>query len=141
MKPQKSQEIQQTTEDLAPPIQLTDAAAAKIYDLVSTEGDFELKLRLYIVGGGCAGFEYGFAFDKNRNPDDEVIQKVVIKEGALNAATNNPRQVQLIIDAMSLQYLTGSTVDYVEGLRGSHFTVINPNASTTCGCGSSFSVE
>lgn len=114
-----------TVEDTPPALICTDAAAAKVQQLISEEGNNNLCLRIYIVGGGCAGFQYGFAFDEKRNADDIIVIK------------NN---VGFIVDAMSLQYLAGSVIDYVEGLQGAHFVVSNPNANTTCGCGSSFSV-
>jgi iron-sulfur cluster insertion protein len=104
-------------------INFTAAAANQVFEL--TEGKSDLRLRLYIVGGGCAGFQYGFKFDEVVNPDDLIIEQ---------------DKAALIIDSMSLQYLAGSTVDYVNNLNGSHFVVSNPNANTTCGCGSSFSV-
>lgn len=107
------------------PLKVTNAAVAKVQQLITEEGNFNLRLRVYIVGGGCAGFQYGFAFDDKQNSDDTIVQKDI---------------VGVIIDAMSLQYLVGSTIDYVEGLQGAHFVVSNPNANTTCGCGSSFSV-
>jgi len=107
------------------PLIVTEAAAAKVKQLITEEDNFNLRLRVYIVGGGCAGFQYGFAFDAIQNDDDTIITK---------------ENVGIIVDAMSLQYLHGSTIDYVSGLQGAHFVVSNPNANTTCGCGSSFSV-
>lgn len=102
----------------------TDSAAAKVKQLITEESNFKLRLRVYIVGGGCAGFQYGFAFDEKQNADDTLLVK---------------NDVGLVVDAMSLQYLVGATIDYVESLQGAHFVVSNPNANTTCGCGSSFS--
>ncbi|MED5523273.1 iron-sulfur cluster insertion protein ErpA [Gallaecimonas pentaromativorans] len=107
------------------PIQFTDAAALKVKGLIEEEQNPELKLRVYVTGGGCSGFQYGFTFDEKVNDGDTLIEK----EG-----------VTLVVDPMSLQYLVGGTVDYTEGLQGSRFLVNNPNATTTCGCGSSFSV-
>ncbi|WP_392565194.1 iron-sulfur cluster insertion protein ErpA [Utexia brackfieldae] len=107
------------------PLQFTDAAANKVKTLVMEEENPALKLRVYITGGGCSGFQYGFTFDEKSNEDDMVIEK---------------NGVQLVVDPMSLQYLVGGVIDYVEGLQGSRFIVDNPNAKTTCGCGSSFSV-
>lgn len=104
---------------------LTDQAAAKVRVLKEEEGNDGLKLRLYITGGGCAGFSYGFTFDEKVNDGDTIIEN----DG-----------VMLVIDPMSFPYLQGSEVDYTEGLQGSRFVVNNPNASTTCGCGSSFTV-
>ena len=107
------------------PIQMTDAAANKVQSLISEEENPELKLRVYITGGGCYGFQYGFTFDEKINEGDTVIEK---------------NGVSMVIDGMSLQYLVGGVVDYVEGLEGSRFLVSNPNATSTCGCGSSFSI-
>lgn len=107
------------------PIEMTEAAAAKVKALITEEENPELKLRVYITGGGCSGFQYGFTFDEKVNPDDTVVEK----DG-----------VNMLVDSMSLQYLVGGVVDYTDGLEGSRFTVQNPNATTTCGCGSSFSV-
>nr|WP_208107261.1 iron-sulfur cluster insertion protein ErpA [Mesocricetibacter intestinalis] len=111
--------------DIAVPLTFTDAAANKVKALISDEGNQDLKLRVYITGGGCSGFQYGFTFDEKVNEGDLTVE---------NAG------VQLVIDPMSLQYLIGGTVDYTEGLEGSRFIVNNPNATTTCGCGSSFSI-
>ncbi|MDO4626859.1 MAG: iron-sulfur cluster insertion protein ErpA [Pasteurellaceae bacterium] len=111
--------------EMAIPLTFTDAAANKVKALISDEENPELKLRVYITGGGCSGFQYGFTFDEKVNDGDLTIEN---------------SGVQLVIDPMSLQYLIGGTVDYTEGLEGSRFIVNNPNASTTCGCGSSFSI-
>ena len=106
-------------------IRLSDSAVQKVRALVEDEGNPDLKLRVYITGGGCSGFQYGFTFDEAVNEDDMVVER----EG-----------VMALIDAMSYQYLMGSEVDYSEGLEGSRFVVNNPNATTTCGCGASFSI-
>ena len=106
-------------------IQITDNARSKIIDLLLEENNPNYKLRTFVQGGGCAGFSYGFTFDEIQNEDDFAIQK----EG-----------MTLLIDAMSMQYMLGATIDYKEELMGSSFTIKNPNAQTTCGCGSSFSV-
>ena len=106
-------------------IRLTDNAASKVRALVEDEGNPSLKLRVYITGGGCSGFQYGFSFDESVSDDDMVVER--------NGAT-------ALIDAMSYQYLVGSELDYSEGLEGSRFVVNNPNATTTCGCGASFSI-
>ena len=111
--------------ELQLPIQFTDAAANKVLALVTEEENPELKLRVYITGGGCSGFQYGFTFDEKVNEGDLVVEK---------------NGVVLVVDPMSLQYLVGGVVDYTDGLQGSRFVVQNPNATTTCGCGSSFSV-
>lgn len=104
---------------------LTENAARKLRALRLEEGNDNLKLRVYITGGGCAGFSYGFKFDEAVNDDDTAVAR----DG-----------VTMLIDPLSIQYLAGSTVDYVEGLQGARFVIENPNASSTCGCGSSFSV-
>ncbi len=109
----------------APDLTFTDAAAKKVKSLIEEEKNPNLKLRLYISGGGCSGFQYGFSFDENLTEGD-----ITVENG----------DVTLVIDPMSIQYLMGSEVDYVENLEGSQFVVRNPNATTTCGCGSSFSV-
>jgi iron-sulfur cluster insertion protein len=103
----------------------TDNAANKVKQLIEEEGNADLKLRVFVSGGGCSGFQYGFTFDEVTNEDDTVLNK---------------NGVQLLIDPMSFQYLAGAEIDYTEGLQGSQFVIKNPNATTTCGCGSSFSV-
>lgn len=105
-------------------IVLTDAAVARVAELIATEGKPELKLRVYVQGGGCSGFQYGFTFDEEVNEDDTSFVK---------------NDVTLLIDSMSYQYLSGAEIDYTEGLEGSQFVIRNPNATSTCGCGSSFS--
>ena len=104
---------------------LTDNAANKVRKLRESEGNNDLMLRVYVTGGGCSGFSYGFNFEENLGDDD---------------ASFDNGDVSLVVDSLSYQYLHGSTIDYVEGLEGSRFTVTNPNATTTCGCGSSFSI-
>lgn len=104
---------------------ITDSAADKIADLLAEENNPDLKLRTFIQGGGCSGFQYGFTFDEIQNEDDFVIEK---------------KGVIILVDSMSMQYLVGATIDYKEDLMGSSFSINNPNAETTCGCGSSFSV-
>ena len=111
--------------DMNVPISFSDAAAARVRMLIAEEENPALKLRVYITGGGCSGFQYGFTFDDQVNDGDLTIEN---------------QNVGLVVDPMSLQYLIGGTVDYVEGLEGSRFVVQNPNASSTCGCGSSFSI-
>ena len=106
------------------PLVFTSAAAKKVSELIVEEGNQELMLRIYVQGGGCSGFQYGFTFDESINEGDEKI----VTDG-----------VTLLIDPMSLQYLMGAEVDYSEGLQGAQFVIRNPNATTTCGCGSSFS--
>jgi iron-sulfur cluster insertion protein len=113
------------TVQIALPIEFSDAAARKVKTLVEEEENPNLKLRVYVTGGGCSGFQYGFTFDEKVNEGDTTIDK---------------NEVTLVIDPMSLQYLVGGEVDYTEGLEGSRFLVTNPNATTTCGCGASFTV-
>lgn len=103
----------------------TDSAAAKVRDLINEEGNPNLKLRVFVQGGGCSGFQYGFTFDEVTNEDDTALEK---------------NGVTLLIDPMSYQYLVGAEIDYSEGLEGAQFVIKNPNATSTCGCGSSFSV-
>jgi iron-sulfur cluster insertion protein len=107
------------------PLVFTDSAADKVRQLIDEEGNPDLKLRVFVQGGGCSGFQYGFTFDEESNEDDTVMEK---------------NGVQLLIDAMSYQYLVGAEIDYKDGLEGAQFVIKNPNATTTCGCGSSFSV-
>lgn len=107
------------------PVLLTDSAAGKVRELLAGEGNERLRLRIYVSGGGCSGFQYGFAFDEQAGEGDTLIDRA---------------GVRLLIDPMSRQYLLGAEVDYEEGLEGSRFIIRNPNAASTCGCGSSFSV-
>ena len=102
----------------------TDASARKVRQLIDEEGNQALKLRVFVTGGGCSGFQYGFTFDEIANDDDTTMEK---------------NGVTLLIDAMSLQYLVGAEIDYKDDLQGAQFVIKNPNATTTCGCGSSFS--
>jgi len=104
----------------------TDAAATKVKALIEEEQNDNLKLRVYVTGGGCSGFQYGFTFDENSQDGDTEVEN---------------QGVQVVVDPMSIQYLEGATIDYTEGLQGSQFVINNPNATTTCGCGSSFSTE
>lgn len=110
-------------QSLERPLDFTHAAAAKVRELIAEEGNDGLKLRVYIQGGGCSGFQYGFEFDEEQAEDDLAV------------ATDG---VTLVVDPLSLQYLMGATVDYTESLHGAQFVIRNPNAKTTCGCGSSF---
>jgi len=111
--------------EMAMPIEFSDAAASKVKTLIAEEENPALKLRVYVTGGGCSGFQYGFTFDEKVNEGDMTIEN---------------QTVTLVVDPMSLQYLVGGIVDYTEGLEGSRFYVNNPNATTTCGCGASFSI-
>jgi len=106
-------------------IKFTDNAASKVSSLIAEEGNELLKLRIYVSGGGCSGFQYGFTFDEAANEDDTLIEK---------------NGVTVLIDPMSIDYLRGAEIDYKEDVSGSQFVIRNPNATTTCGCGSSFAV-
>lgn len=107
------------------PIVFSDSAANKVSELILEEDNPNLKLRVFVSGGGCSGFQYGFSFDETAGEDDTVVEK---------------GGVSLLIDPMSFQYLVGAEIDYEEGLEGARFVIRNPNATSTCGCGSSFSV-
>ena len=107
------------------PLLFTDNAANKVKQLIEEEGNADLKLRVFVSGGGCSGFQYGFTFDEVANEDDTVLNK---------------NGVQLLIDPMSFQYLGGAEIDFRDNLDGAQFVIRNPSAQTTCGCGSSFSV-
>ncbi len=117
-------------------IVMTDAAARKVKQLIDEEGNIALKLRVYITGGGCSGFQYGFTFDEIAKDDDWVVTKHVLEDSATKEG-----DVSLLIDALSYQYLAGAEIDYNEGIEGAQFIIRNPNSQTTCGCGSSFSVK
>lgn len=106
-------------------LEITDSAVNKVRQLRDSEGNQDLMLRVYVTGGGCSGFSYGFNFAESVNEDDARFEK---------------EDVTLLVDSLSYQYLVGSKVDYIEGLEGSRFIIDNPNATTTCGCGSSFSI-
>jgi iron-sulfur cluster insertion protein len=106
------------------PLIFTNAAAAKVKELIDEESNDQLKLRVFVSGGGCSGFQYGFSFDENVQEGDTEVEN---------------GGVTLLIDPMSFQYLVGAEIDYSEGLEGAQFVIRNPNATTTCGCGSSFS--
>ena len=110
-------------QEMPEPINFTDNAVKKVAELIAEEGNPNLKLRVFVQGGGCAGFQYGFTFDENVNEDDTTM----MKDG-----------IQLLIDPMSYQYLVGAEIDYKEDINGSQFVIKNPNVTTTCGCGSSF---
>ena len=110
--------------EMPAPLLFSDSAAGKVKQLIEEEGNPELKLRVFVTGGGCSGFQYGFTFDEVQNEDDAVMEK---------------NGVKLLIDPMSYQYLVGAEIDYKEDLEGAQFVIKNPNAKTTCGCGSSFS--
>lgn len=120
-----SEVIDTPTAAPAIPLVFTEAAANKVKALIEEEGNPSLKLRVFVQGGGCSGFQYGFTFDEEVNEDDTAMEK---------------NGVQLLIDAMSFQYLMGAEIDYKDDLEGAQFVIKNPNATSTCGCGSSFSV-
>jgi iron-sulfur cluster insertion protein len=128
MEPAETPVVTEPTPDylsLQQPLDFSPAAASKVRELITQEGNPALKLRVYIQGGGCSGFQYGFEFDEQQGEDDLAI------------VTDD---VTLLVDPLSLQYLMGAVVDYTESLQGAHFVIRNPNAKTTCGCGSSFTV-
>jgi iron-sulfur cluster insertion protein len=110
--------------EMPSPLVFTDSAADKVKQLIEEEGNAALKLRVFVQGGGCSGFQYGFTFDEEVNEDDTVMDK---------------KGVQLLVDSMSYQYLVGAEIDYKDDINGAQFVIKNPNATTTCGCGSSFS--
>jgi iron-sulfur cluster insertion protein len=110
--------------EMPSPLVFTDNAAKKVKELIAEEGSPDLKLRVFVSGGGCSGFQYGFTFEETVNEDDTQVER---------------DSVTLLIDPMSLQYLMGAEIDYSDSLQGSQFVIRNPNATTTCGCGSSFS--
>jgi iron-sulfur cluster insertion protein len=114
-----------TEQTFEAPLVFTDSAAQKVRTLIEEEGDDSLNLRVFISGGGCSGFQYGFTFDEKEGEGDTIVENGGVK---------------LLIDPMSIQYLMGAEIDYSEGLEGAQFVIRNPNAQTTCGCGSSFSV-
>lgn len=115
----------ETATDVMDPIVITENAVNKVKALIEEEGNPELKLRVFVTGGGCSGFQYGFTFDENINDGDTSIER---------------GDVKFLLDPMSYQYLVGSELDYKEDLQGAMFVIKNPNATTTCGCGSSFSI-
>src|SRR5471032_257108 len=119
------------TTEMPLPFVFTDAAADKVKQLIDEEGNPELKLRVFVQGGGCSGFQYGFTFDEAIQEGDTVVERSV----------DNNAVVQLLVDPMSFQYLVGSEIDYTQGIDGEQFIIRNPNAKTTCGCGSSFTSD
>lgn len=117
--------MEQNSEFVPEPLKFTDTAAGKVKELIEEENNESLMLRVFISGGGCSGFQYGFTFDEKTTDGDTIIERGGVK---------------LLVDPMSIQYLTGAEIDYTEGLEGAQFVIRNPKAATTCGCGSSFSV-
>ena len=122
----ESTQVDLTNYDNADLLVFTESAANKVKNLIEEEKNDSLKLRVFVSGGGCSGFQYGFTFDENIQDGDTQVEK---------------NGVTLLVDPMSFQYLTGAEIDYKEGLEGSQFVIKNPNATTTCGCGSSFSTQ
>lgn len=122
----------------ANPIEFTQSAAQKVYELICEEENPDLKLRVYVTGGGCSGMQYGFTFDEKLNPDDMQVTTNINPE---NDTTNTDVAVTMLVDPMSFQYLVGAKIDFQDDLRGAQFIIHNPNAKTSCGCGSSFSVD
>ncbi len=114
-------------------VKFSVSAADKVFELIQEEKEPDLKLRIYVTGGGCSGFQYGFTFDKEQALDDTVVEQ--------QCSDNAAAAVKLLIDSMSIQYLKEAEIDYVKEIQGERFVIRNPNAKTTCGCGSSFSVE
>ena len=107
-------------------------AADKVASLLAEEDNPHLNLRVYVTGGGCSGFQYGFTFDENIQPDDVIVEQT---------CSDGTVQIKLLIDSMSYQYLQHAEIDYTQGIQGEQFVIRNPNAKTTCGCGSSFSID
>lgn len=133
MQPVLNEEKQAASENFpAETIIFTVAAADKVAELIREEENPDLNLRVYVTGGGCSGFQYGFTFDNQINEDDRIIVQTCSKDSAT---------VKLLIDSMSYLYLAKAEIDYVEGIQGSQFIIRNPNAKSTCGCGSSFSMD
>jgi len=122
------------------PIEFTESAASKVMELILEEGNPDLNLRIYIEGGGCSGFQYNFKFDGDINDDDTVVEKK-IKTNQSDKPEGSEEVVKLLIDPMSFQYLIGAKIDYKNDIEGEQFVINNPNATTTCGCGSSFTTE
>lgn len=127
-------------------INFTDSAAMKVHKLITEENNPELNLRVFITGGGCSGFQYGFTFDETINDDDFIVKKHIALnededggEGDGGDSSSRTTTVNLLIDPLSYQYLEGAEIDYREDIQGAQFVIRNPNAKTTCGCGSSFS--
>ena len=121
-------DVSPTTNDIS----FSVSAADKVAELIKEEDNFNLNLRVSITGGGCSGFQYGFSFDEVINDDDTIVEQ---------NCSNNESTVKLLIDSMSYQYLHDAEIDYIQGIQGEQFVIRNPNAKTTCGCGSSFSME
>jgi iron-sulfur cluster insertion protein len=119
---------------MSEPIVFTVNAAAKVWELIEEDGNVDLKLRVYVTGGGCSGLQYGFSFDEEIKEDDTVVTRTI-------DSNQTAHDIKLLVDALSFQYLVGAEIDYKEDIEGSQFIIRNPNAKTTCGCGSSFSAD
>ncbi|OGT35601.1 MAG: iron-sulfur cluster insertion protein ErpA [Gammaproteobacteria bacterium RIFCSPHIGHO2_12_FULL_37_14] len=137
---------------MSDPLIFTERAATKVWSLMEEDGNLNLKLRVYVTGGGCSGFQYGFTFTDEIQPDDTIISKSIqVKPGQVEEddedgdeegdSGNGATTVQLLVDSLSFQYLAGAEIDYQEDIEGEQFIIRNPNAKTTCGCGSSFTAE
>ena len=131
---------------MSQPLIFTEHAATKVWELMKEDGNLNLKLRVYVTGGGCSGFQYGFTFSEESQPDDIIISRLIKitdsqHEGDDEGDASGTTTVQLLVDSLSVQYLTGAEIDYKEDIEGEQFIIRNPNAKTTCGCGSSFTVE
>jgi len=113
-------------------IQISQSAADKVASLIAEEGNPKLNLRVYITGGGCSGFQYGFMFDENITEDDTIVTRM---------SSDEKHEVKFLINALSYDYLENAEIDYMQGIQGEQFVIRNPNAKTTCGCGSSFSMD
>lgn len=132
--------------EMSQPLNFTENAAAKVWELICEENNPNLKLRVYVTGGGCSGFQYGFTFDETIKEDDTVISRTIPvkkeeEEEEEDEDGTTTTTVQLLVDSLSFQYLVGAEIDYKEDIEGEQFIIRNPNAKTTCGCGSSFTTE
>lgn len=129
--------------NMTDPIIFTTNAANKVWELIKEEGNLNLKLRVYVTGGGCSGFQYGFKFEELNHEEDTIVEKKITTtdddEEDDGESGVGGRSVQLLVDPVSFLYLAGAEIDYKEDIEGAQFIIRNPNAKTTCGCGSSFS--
>lgn len=136
----QAQQTESKPSQPADPIIFTESAASKVAELIAEEDNDNLMLRVFITGGGCSGFQYGFTFDEEVGDEDNVVKRTVNYDDPNDPGQQNQMTVTLLADPMSLIYLMNSEIDYKEDLSGARFVIRNPNAQTTCGCGSSFSV-
>lgn len=136
--------LENLSEATSSTVNVTDSAGSKVYELIQEEGNPELKLRVFVTGGGCSGFQYGFSFDETVNEDDVIVVKKFTlehKTGA-EAAESVEAEIKLLVDSLSISYLAGAEIDYRKDIHGEQFIIRNnPNAKTTCGCGSSFAAD